>query len=306
MIEPRELSSAGHKLGQLIGNWWELDVVYPMLKRVADRLELFLDNRCVGRECRTEKVQWSDADGNLVDYDFVLEFGGDLNRRGAPVAFLESFWRRGARHSKDKARDDTNKLLPMRETYPTARLLAIAACGEFTNPAREYVRTREVDLFFIAKGQIISVFAAHGVTIDYPDRYGEDRKLAIANDAERRLDLDRRTAIAATLMRQVGEATFQGFMSRVIGALTALPQEIRFVRCNESEPVSFASLDEADAFLANPSFGGNSGQSSYRYEVTYSDGFEFSRAVDTLGELRTLQQSLTDYVRHVSRIVPRI
>ena len=56
------------------------------------------------------KIQWKDEDGNTVDFDFVLELDGTPDSVGVPVAFVECFWRRGSRHSKDKARDDSGKL----------------------------------------------------------------------------------------------------------------------------------------------------------------------------------------------------
>lgn len=93
--EPEMLSSAGHKLGQLIGDWWETKVIFPLLSEVATSLGLYLDNRVVSRSCRSDKVQWSDTEGNFVDYDYVLELGGSASGKGIPVAFLESFWRRG-------------------------------------------------------------------------------------------------------------------------------------------------------------------------------------------------------------------
>ena len=114
----------------------------------------------------------------------MLELGGSASKKGVPVAFLESFWRRGARHSKDKARDDTNKLLPMRDTYPTARFLAIAACGEFTEPARDYVRTRNVELFFVSKDRIVEAFQSIGAEIDYPDSLPESQKLLLVRALE--------------------------------------------------------------------------------------------------------------------------
>jgi hypothetical protein len=120
----QELSSAGHKLGQLVGDWFEEHFVLPLLTKVAAHLNLYLDHRFRDRAVRAgEKIIWQDADGNRVDYDFVLELEGSDSKKGIPVAFLESFWRRGSRHSKDKARDDSGKLMPMRDTYPTARFL---------------------------------------------------------------------------------------------------------------------------------------------------------------------------------------
>ena len=70
-------ASSGHKLGQLVGDWFEQYFSLPLLSQVANELELYLDNRFVTRSLRgKEKIIWPDMDGNSVDYDFVLELGG--------------------------------------------------------------------------------------------------------------------------------------------------------------------------------------------------------------------------------------
>ena len=103
-----ELSSAGHKLGQLVGDWLEEHFVLPLLRKAADRLKLFLDHRFRKRKARaSDKIIWRDEEGNEVAYDFVMELDGTDERLGIPVAFFECFWRRGARHSKDKVRPVT-------------------------------------------------------------------------------------------------------------------------------------------------------------------------------------------------------
>jgi hypothetical protein len=96
--------SSGHKLGQLIGDWFEEYFVLPLLKTVANELHLFIDSRFIKRTVRGSKIEWLDSDGNRVDYDYVLELHGSENEIGIPVAFVECFWRIGARHSKDKTR----------------------------------------------------------------------------------------------------------------------------------------------------------------------------------------------------------
>lgn len=114
-------ASSGHQLGQLIGDWYEEYFVLPLLQRVGESLNLFVDSRFINRPVREGKILWNDLDGNSVDYDCVLELGGSEHQLGISVAFVECFWRRGVRHSKDKARDDSGKLIPMRESYPTAK-----------------------------------------------------------------------------------------------------------------------------------------------------------------------------------------
>ncbi len=172
-------ASSGHKLGQVIGDWFEEYFVYPLLQDVAKKLNLFVDSRFISRKIRGDKIQWKDIDDNYVDYDFVLELNGTKSKAGIPVAFIESFWRRGSRQSKDKARDDSGKLMPMQDTYPSARFLGIVSAGDFTGPAKELVRSRGIDLFYIPKDKIIKAFQINGLIIDYPDKTSEENKAEI-------------------------------------------------------------------------------------------------------------------------------
>lgn len=298
------LTSAGHKLGQIVGDWWETKVIFPLLGEVASSLKLFLDNRVVPRICRAGKVQWSDVEGNYVDYDYVLELGGSLTTKGVPVAFLESFWRRGARHSKDKARDDTNKLLPMRDTYPTARFLAIAACGEFTEPAKEYVRTRNVELFFVSKEKIVEAFQSIGAQIDYRDSLPEDQKMELVRAVELKLTEEAQRLAATNLRKIAGPSAFTSFKQRIYSALTAAPQEIRIFSLARSEPVVFDSIQTAAVFLSNdtPAFPDAGEISEYEYQVSFSDGSEFSRTLNSLEEVREVNSQLLLLVEHVNKL----
>jgi len=303
--EAESLSSAGHRLGQIVGDWWETKVIYPLLGEVAQSLGLFLDNRIVSRSCRSEKVHWADIEGNFVDYDYVLELGGSSSIKGVPVAFFESFWRRGARHSKDKARDDTNKLLPMRETYPTARFLAIAACGEFTEPAKDYVRSRSVELFFISKEKIVEAFESIGVTIDYPDSLAEEKKMELVRDLELKFT-DANQAIASANLRKIaGQGAFTSFKQRILGSLTATPQEIRIYSLARFGPVVFDSIEKAADYLGatKQDFPTNSEVTQYEYEVSFSDGSEFARALGTLDDVKEVNAQLLQLVTHFNKFV---
>ena len=300
----KEIISAGHKLGQLIGDWWEMKVIFPFLQEVANSLGLFLDSRVVARTCRTGKVQWADTEGNYVDYDYVLELGGSASNIGVPVAFLESFWRRGARHSKDKARDDTNKLLPMRQTYPTARFLAIAACGEFTEPAREYVRTRNVELFFVSKEKIVEAFQSIGVQIDYSDSLPELKKMELVRAVEARLNDASEMQAAINLRRIAGPTAFTSFKQRICSALTAAPQEVRIFSLARYDPAVFDSIQNAAVFLSNdhPVFPVEGKIHQFEYEVSFSDGSVFSRTLYTINEVREVNSQLLLLVNHVSQL----
>ncbi|MGK7947002.1 MAG: hypothetical protein AB4058_21290 [Microcystaceae cyanobacterium] len=296
-------ASSGHKLGQLVGDWFEEYFVFPLLQKVGQELELFVDSRFVKRTVRTGKIIWYDIDGNAVDYDAVLELRGSATKRGVPVAFIECFWRRGSRHSKDKARDDSGKLLPMKETYPTARFLGIISGGDFTKPARELVKTRGIDLFYIPKTKIVQAFQDCGLIIDYPDKMPEGEKAKLVENFELLFSDLKKIEVRDKLHELVGTTVINGYVDRVRATLSSLPQEIRFILRNNSQPICFKSVSTASNFLENPTFKMDSPIKTYVYEVSYSDGSEFIKEVSTLNELRELHEEIESLERHISQIL---
>ncbi len=241
-------------------------------------------------------------DGNEVDYDFVLELHGTETQIGIPVGFIESFWRRGSRHSKDKARDDSGKLRPMRETYPTARFLGIVSAGDFTRPARELVLHREIDLFYIPKDKIVKAFEENDLIMDYPDSANEGSKRQIASEFEANFSIQKRKDIVTSLIELMGKATISSYTDRVRSKLSALPQEIRFILQHASKPIIFESLVEATKFLQTPNFTMDDPQESYLYQITYSDGSEFERPVVSVDELRKLHDQITALAEHMNSL----
>ncbi len=294
--------SAGHKLGQAIGNWLEEYFVLPLLTKVSQELGLYLDNRAVNRPARGEKLIWQDVDGNRVDYDFVLELDGSQTEMGIPVAFVESCWRRGSRHSKDKARDDSGKLRPMRDTYPTARFLGMIVAGDFTAPARELVRSQDLDLFYIPKDTVIRAFLTNGLTIDYPDKSQEKEKQRIATQFETSFTAEKKQAVANSLVQGIGQAVVNSYTARVKSKLSALPQEIRLLVRHTFPPLVFGSISQVTRFLQTPVFPPGDPSASYIYQIVYSDGSEFERSVSSLDELKHLHGQIKALADHMNRI----
>jgi hypothetical protein len=301
-IERNSISSAGHGLGQLIGDWWEESVALPLLEDVAKRLHLYLDSRFKRRTCRSDKILWRDADGNDVDYDFVLELNGSAEKVGVPVGFVETFWRRGARHSKDKARDDSGKLLPMRNTYPTARFLGILALGDFTAPAREYVGNRLINLFYVPKDKAIEAFQKHGIDIDYADDLAEPEKLKLLQKFQAAFTAESKGAVAQTLKEIVGVSAFKSYQDNVSAALSALPQQISIGQSSHSKSLIFSSVKEATRFLEKPEFGNEIDSVTYKYQVEYSDGTDFERELESLDKLRELHLQLSNLASHMESL----
>lgn len=303
--EESEQSSSGHKLGQLVGDWFQDWFVVPLLNEVAGRLGLFLDHRNCRRvrAVRSDRILWVDEDKNQVDYDFVMELGGSVDTLGIPVAFLECFWRRGARHSKDKARDDSGKLMPMRQTYPTARFLGIVASGEFTRPARELIESRKINLLYVPKVKVIETFRTLGLEMDYDDRAKEDTKAGIANAFEKGLNEEIKLKAASTLRSIIGELAVRAYVASVQAALSSAPLEFRIVGHLLSAPMVFASFEEVSSFLASstPSFEFTDPTKRFSYQVSYSDGTEFERELRSLEELKELHQQITALVAHMAK-----
>jgi len=299
----QEHASAGHKLGQLVGDWFEEFFVLPLLRRVAEHLKLYLDCRfCIRPAREGDKIIWTDLEGNQVDYDFVMELDATEENLGIPVAFFECFWRRGKRHSKDKARDDTGKLLPMRDVHPTARFLGIVAGGDFTAPARTLVQNRQIDLFYVPKAKIVSAFEKNGLYIDYPDRLGEPEKAKLADAFQAGLTLTKKTETAATLRELIGEVSLDTYVDRVRAALGALPQEIRIIAQRESKPEVFETIADATTFLKDPKFDFSTLVENFVYEITYTDGTEFERMLDSIDEVKALHREIERLAVHMGSL----
>lgn len=298
-------ASAGHQLGQIVGNWFERYVALPVLERVADSLGLYCDSRFNDRSCRGDKLIWADADGNEVDYDFVFELSGSHDQRGIPVAFFETFWRRGARHSKDKARDDSGKLLAMRDAYPTARLLGIVAGGDFTLPARALVQSRGIDLFYTVKEKVVAAWAASGITIDYPDRLPEAQKRELVEVVKHKLagDATHYERIAEALFALVGKAELKAFEQRVAGRIGATPQQYA-VRVMDEQVIVFKFRQEVDQFLAadEPRLEPDASTRWYGYEVTFGDGDSYARSDLAWPELAVFHGQLDALTDHMEQL----
>ncbi|RCK38632.1 hypothetical protein TH25_25530 [Thalassospira profundimaris] len=293
-------SSSGHKLGQLVGDWFEEYFVCPLLKEVAESLNLYADSRFNSRACRGHKIIWEYLDSNEVDYDAVLEINGTNAQKGIPVAFIECFWRRGSRHSKDKARDDSGKLMPMRDTYPSARFLGIIAAGDFTAPARELVMSRGIDLFYIPKAKIVESFNYCGLTIDYDDKSTEYEKDKIARSfIEGFSAKEKRSEVATTLINLVGKNEIENYITRVRARLSSSPQEIRIILRQQSIPIRFESTQKVALFLNDPDLSMRNPAESFVYEISYSDGSEFSKEVTSMSELKELHKQISTLEKHM-------
>ena len=297
-------SSGGHKIGQIIGDWFEQYVVFRLLAGVAQALGLDLRSRFT--EGQTSKIIWKDIDGNEVDYDFVFVLPGTET----PVAFYESFWRSGGRHSKDKARDDSTKLRPMMDTYATARALGIIAAGELTGPAADFIRSfGTISLFHVPKADIVAAWGKEGLAIEYPDHSSEAEKIKVlAPLAEAVTDSQLMKKIADNLFAILGRARMQSLKASIVAKLDSLPNSVSITIQELSDPMVFADFRAAAKAIINqppPEFPGGVGRRLYGYKVRFTNGDEFERTDLTWEELQDLHSRLQSLVDHVEALVKR-
>ena len=275
-------SSSGHKLGQMIGDWFEKEVALYLLDRVANELALFLDHRFKSRTCRGAKIKWENLDGDAVDFDFVLELGGTDEKKGIPLAFFETFWRRGSRHSMDKVRDDGGKLKPMRDTYPTVRVLGVLAAGDLTKPAQEKLRSDGIRLHYIPKTFVCSAWESAGIQVDYPDKASEVDKNEIAHRA---IEMINKPGMGEIIFRNLVSSTDFGMpvidsiIQQIIAQISAIPIEYKITRILVGQTIVFSNYEDAKGYLRSPTGEGGfeSETQLFRYQVIFNDGNMFER-----------------------------
>ncbi len=165
--------SLSHKFGQIIGDLLEL-AIYPHLEKFAKKNKLFLDRKGKRNTRIGIKVTWPDVNGNKHDLDFVLERGGDENTIGTPVAFIESAWRRGFRHSKNKVQEITGAVNPVVRKYSAAICFkgAILA-GDFTKPALKQLESDDFVVLYFPTDSIVKTFAKFGIDVLTDDQTAE-------------------------------------------------------------------------------------------------------------------------------------
>ena len=82
----------------------------------------------------------------------------------------------------------------------------------------------------------------------------------------------------------------------------ATPQEIRFLARHDSAARVFETIPDATAFLKMPDFDFSNPTEKYVYQITYSDGAEFDRQVDSLESLRLLHEQTAKLATHMASL----
>ena len=175
MKKPKKSTSPGHKLGQMVGNFFEKfvdTILAARLEKIALAHRLYLDRR--GRRPKVrgqlKKVSWSDNRGNKHDLDFVLEHGGSAETKGHPLAFVEAAWRRYTKHSRNKTGEIEGALIHLRDSHRTCRFIGAALAGEWTDGAIKQLESHGITLLHIPYAAVINSFRIKEIDLDYAEK----------------------------------------------------------------------------------------------------------------------------------------
>jgi hypothetical protein len=206
---PAKTASPGHKLGQMVGDFFQRfvdTILAARLERLATEQNLYLDRQGLRPAVRgnLKKVCWKDNQGNNHDLDFVLERGASAEKQGRPVAFIEAAWRRYTKQTRNKVNEIEGALLPLRESHRTCRFCGVIAAGKWSQPGLEQFRSHGIEVLHISYEDLIAAFQIKGVNLDYAEKATPAVKRDLVKALER-LSAQDMTEIAVALEEAVAE-----------------------------------------------------------------------------------------------------
>jgi hypothetical protein len=239
-----KITSPGHKLGQLIGNFFE-EFFSSRLINLAEELGVYCDKK--GRRPKVrgkkKKVTWTDDEGNVHDMDYVFERNGTRDKKGESVAFIELAWRRYTKHSRNKAGEIQAALVPLGNTYRnTCNFLGAILGGEFTEGALKQLASHHINVLYIPYTRIVEAFLVQGVNLDYPEDATNQQKYEIieAWEALSQADIeDIKQAFAESIQPE-----YEKFVRSLKSTLLRRIEKIRILPLFGNEMV-FTSIGDA-------------------------------------------------------------
>lgn len=250
-----KVTSPGHKLGQLIGNFFE-GFFSKRLINLAEGLGFYCDKKGLRPKVRGKKrkVTWTDSEGNIHDMDYVFERNGTRDEKGEPVAFIELAWRRYTKHSRNKAGEIQAALVPLGNTYRnTCNFLGAILSGEFTEGARRQLTSHNINILYIRYRKVVDVFLTKGINLDYPEDATNQQKYELVEAWENlsQSDLnDIEKAFAESI-----KSDYEKFVRSLKSALLRKIERVRILPLFGNEMVftsvidAIAAIEEHDIIL---------------------------------------------------------
>lgn len=220
---PVKSASPGHKLGQMVGDFFQKfvdTILAARLEKLATEQNLYLDRQGLRPAVRgnLKKVRWKDNQGNNHDLDFVLERGGSKERHGRPVAFIEAAWRRYTKQTRNKVNEIEGALLPLRESHRTCRFCGVVAAGKWSQPGLDQFRSHGIEVLHISYKNLIDAFQIKGVNLDYAEKASPAVKRALVKAIEE-LSAKDMTEVAVALEAAV-ESDLKNFLITLEASVT--------------------------------------------------------------------------------------
>lgn len=244
--------SPAHQFGQELGVLLE-EIIKPRLSDFCAKQNLYLDSQGTrGAARKGKKVTWADKYGNDHDLDFVIEKGGSRETRGRPIAFVESAWRRYAKHSKNKAQEIQGAILPITE-HPdhiwNAPFKGVILAGVFTEPAIKQLKSSGFVVLYIGHAEVIDGFKAVGLNINFNEET-PDADFSKALTHLKKLSFAKRITLKKAIVKSCAKQ-ISAFMDSLEKALS------RFVELITVTPLygaarNFMKVSDAIKFLEKP------------------------------------------------------
>jgi hypothetical protein len=279
----------GHRLGQIIGEMFELAVEPPLAAFCAEH-DLYLDGKRARAARSGVKVTWHDDLGNKHDLDHVIERGGTEDEIGIPAAFIETAWRRYTKHSKNKAQEMQAAVLPVLAKWSHVKPFAgVMLAGEFTSNSLTQLESNGFAVLHIPYATIIEVFAEFEIDVNY-DEGTPDAHLQAQIDRYEALTTVGKTSIGAALRRSANDE-IAGFVASLSEAILRRIESVSILPLHGSM-TSVSAVKTAVRLLRGYSPPTEPG-ALVRFEIVvrYDNGdrivADFANAVDAITFLET-------------------
>ncbi|MBI4338022.1 MAG: hypothetical protein HY683_09385 [Chloroflexi bacterium] len=260
-----EVTSPGHKLGQMIGNLFE-ELCAKDLARFCSEHGFYCDRRGPRPHVRgkSQKVTWVDAAGNKHDLDYVIEKGGSLEKRGEPVAFIELAWRRYTKHSRNKTGELEGSLLHLRNSYRSCLFVGCILAGRYTEGGKNQLRSHGIVVLHVPFETLATCFRQQGIELDYPENAPASHKRAVIR---RWGGLSARNLNAVTTrLRNAIEPDYSEFLRSLERSLLRRVTVVRVLPLYGSA-MEFSSVREAVAAFDSVALTGGSELPLVQFEV---------------------------------------
>ena len=284
-------TSPSHKLGELIGDFFELAIV-EYLRPIVSQKGYYLDYRHP-RPARgnQREVIGIDNVGNKHKLDIVVEQGGSETAFGVPKAYIEMAWRRYKKHSKNKVQEIAGAIIPLVQTHAKEiPFYATVLAGEFTDNAIRQLRSQGFFVLYFTYTEICNLFETIGVSIRWEENTNEEKlqniidelNLALSDDNDIRKLLECFYAMYKQHLESLVEALCRS-LDTVIAEVIVVPVH--------GVPQICESVDKALSFIMN--YNENTISPILRYEiiVRYNNGEEYTmRCSDKRKAIQFLNQ----------------